>query len=157
MTEIRLIDANALRERVNRTIDYAVDEFDKGYNIGIQKAVELIDNAPTINAVPMELHEKCMDKAVSDYIECQENKITDEDIQNAIKQGYNDGYAMAKAKFERPQGEWEHISDDTNKQRVIYKCSVCGRIIDVYYREDLAFSYPFCHCGADMRGGGGDD
>ena len=46
---VRLIDANALRERVNRTIDYAVDEFDKGYNIGIQKAVDLIDNAPTIN------------------------------------------------------------------------------------------------------------
>ena len=44
----RLIDANALKERVNRTIDYAVDEFDKGYNIGIQKAVYLIDNAPTV-------------------------------------------------------------------------------------------------------------
>lgn len=34
---MRAIDANALKERVNRTIDYAVDEFDKGYNIGIQK------------------------------------------------------------------------------------------------------------------------
>ena len=52
----------------------------------------------------------------------------------------------------RPKGKWEHIPDDTNKQRVVYKCSECGRVIDVYYREDLDFSYPFCHCGADMRG-----
>ena len=34
-------------------------------------------------------------------------EITDEDIQNAIKQGYNDGYEMANAKYERPQGECE--------------------------------------------------
>ena len=46
---MRLIDADALKERVNRTIDYAIDEFDKGYNIGIQKAVAIIDNAPTVN------------------------------------------------------------------------------------------------------------
>ena len=51
MNEVRLIDANALKERVNRTIDYAIDEFDKGYNIGIQKAVDLIDNAPTVNGI----------------------------------------------------------------------------------------------------------
>ena len=57
---------------------------------------------------------------------------------------------------ERPKGKWEHIPDDTNKQRVVYKCSECGRVIDVYYREDLDFSYPFCHCGADMRKGGAE-
>ena len=45
---MRLIDVDVLKERVNRAIDYAVDEFDKGYNIGIQKAVDLIDNAPTV-------------------------------------------------------------------------------------------------------------
>ena len=126
MSDIRLIDANALRKA------FAKHPMFNSYWLNQARAI--IDLAPTV-----------------------EPEITDEDIQNAIKQGYNDGYAMAKAKFERPQGEWEHISDDTNKQRVIYKCSVCGRIIDVYYREDLAFSYPFCHCGADMRGGGGDD
>lgn len=61
--------------------------------------------------------------------------------------------AIAALRSERPKGKWERIPDDTNPQRVVYKCSVCGRIIDTYYREDLAFSYPFCHCGADMRDG----
>lgn len=31
--------------------------------------------------------------------------ITNEDIQQAIKEGFANGYEMAKAKFERPQGE----------------------------------------------------
>lgn len=147
MSEVRLIDANALRERVNRTIDYAVDEFDKGYNIGIQKAVELIDNAPTIDAVPMDLHEKCMDKAISDYIECQENKITDEDIQNAIKQGYNDGYAMAKAKCERPKGEWEFRKTNADEHFLYETCNICGAVRHSLHKN-------FCaNCGADMRGG----
>ena len=53
----------------------------------------------------------------------------------------------------RPKGKWERIPDDTNTQRVVYKCSVCGRVIDVYYRDDLNISYPFCHCGADMQKG----
>lgn len=34
-------------------------------------------------------------------------EITDEDIRDAIKQGYKDGYAMARAKFERPKGDIE--------------------------------------------------
>lgn len=46
---------------------------------------------------------------------------------------------------ERPQGEWI-IVDDTEK--FIAKCSVCGRIEDSRMVKD----YPFCHCGADMRG-----
>lgn len=45
----------------------------------------------------------------------------------------------------RPQGKWI-IIDDTEK--FIAKCSVCGRIEDSRMIKD----YPFCHCGADMRG-----
>ena len=47
---------------------------------------------------------------------------------------------------ERPRGEWI-IIDDT--EQFIAKCSVCGRIEDSRMVKD----YPFCHCGADMRGG----
>ena len=46
---------------------------------------------------------------------------------------------------ERPKGEWI-IIDDT--EQFIAKCSVCGRIEDSRMVKD----YPFCHCGADMRG-----
>lgn len=84
-----------------------------------------------------------------------EAKLTDlsgiqKGIEGILQQAWERGRKYGQNE-ERPQGEWEHIPDDTNKQRIVYKCSVCGRIIDVYYREDLAYAYPFCHCGADMR------
>ena len=47
---------------------------------------------------------------------------------------------------ERPKGEWI-IIDDTEK--FIAKCSVCGRIEDSRMIKD----YPFCRCGAKMKGG----
>lgn len=52
---------------------------------------------------------------------------------------------MTENRAERPQGKWI-IIDDTEK--FIAKCSVCGRIEDSRVVKD----YPFCHCGADMRG-----
>ena len=54
--------------------------------------------------------------------------------------------AWVRGEKERPQGEWI-IIDDTEK--FIAKCSVCGRIED----SRRVSEYPFCHCGADMRGG----
>ena len=45
----------------------------------------------------------------------------------------------------RPQGEWILV-DDTEK--FIVKCSVCGRIED----SRMVKFYPFCHCGARMKG-----
>lgn len=57
----------------------------------------------------------------------------------------NEALDLAIKALERPQGEWI-IVDDT--ERFIAKCSVCGRIEDSRMVKD----YPFCHCGADMRG-----
>ena len=69
-------------------------------------------------------------------------EITNEDIQNAIKQGYNDGYEMAKAKFERPQGEWIHYLGCGIEKAV---CSECGQ---------LGETKKYCgNCGAKMKGG----
>ena len=62
-----------------------------------------------------------------------------------------------KALEERPQGEWVFIDilEDDNfpmdKGSEIYECSVCGRRIWTF-SKDLTTFYPFCHCGADMRG-----
>lgn len=59
--------------------------------------------------------------------------------------------AIEKLREERPQGEWIK-----NKGRDLrdnfYTCSICGRTINVICGETLA-NYPYCHCGADMRGG----
>lgn len=59
---------------------------------------------------------------------------------------------------ERPQGEWikvkeERMSVDMSGEIVTrYKCSKCGRIIATFPNK-LAEYYPFCHCGAKMKGG----
>ena len=47
---------------------------------------------------------------------------------------------------QRAKGKWI-IVDDTEK--FIAKCSICGRIEDSRMVKD----YPFCHCGAKMKGG----
>lgn len=81
MPDVRLINANALRNSFIDTFwklmagkdDTAFDVFDVMRNV--------IDNAPTVDT----------------YIE--------DDIHEAIKAGYQDGYGMAKAKFERSQCE----------------------------------------------------
>lgn len=120
------ISRSALKERVNRTIDYAIDEFDKGYNIGIQKAVELIDNAPTVET------------------------YTEEDMKRTIKDNFDLGYEIAKNKYERPKGEW--IETQRGIHVTDYMCSCCGRIVRDDTGYDVASDYPFCNCGADMRG-----
>lgn len=53
---------------------------------------------------------------------------------------------------DRQQGEW--IKEPNDKTTDLYICSVCNRSIMLCKDADLA-KYPFCHCGADMRGGRG--
>ena len=48
MSDIRLIDANKLKEKLQARHDNGDDDFDKGYNIGLDTAVFLIDSAVTI-------------------------------------------------------------------------------------------------------------
>ena len=54
----------------------------------------------------------------------------------------------------RPQGDWIKITKNGTIP-VEYICSVCGRKIFDNYELSVPQSvyYPFCHCGADMRGG----
>ena len=53
-----------------------------------------------------------------------------------------------KALEDRPQGEWIHVYTDI--ANYFYKCSICGREIKI--KGKPLSDYPFCHCGADMRG-----
>lgn len=48
---------------------------------------------------------------------------------------------------ERTQGEWKLISMGLTYK---YQCSLCGRTIST--TPMFLADYPFCHCGADMRG-----
>jgi len=93
--------------------------------ISCNEVLDRIDNAPAVELLPenvIETHTKI-----------------------GYDRGFNDGYAKCVEDNERPQGEWILV-DDTEK--FIAKCSVCGRIEDSRMVKD----YPFCHCGAEMRG-----
>lgn len=60
--------------------------------------------------------------------------------------GYQDGLEDGLNDI-RPLGKWINLIDIKN----LYKCSICGRTIGLCHDETLS-DYPFCHCGADMRG-----
>lgn len=63
-----------------------------------------------------------------------------------IKKAYNKGVRDTKKDY-RQQGEWVYEYDD------FYKCSICGRPICTEWDQlSLKKDFPFCHCGADMRG-----
>ena len=51
---------------------------------------------------------------------------------------------------ERKTGRWIAITSWNNT----YKCSVCGRLLVNITdgKNKVAKNYPYCHCGADMRG-----
>lgn len=54
---------------------------------------------------------------------------------------------MSALKESRPKGRW------TRDGVGLFKCSECGRRICTSISEDNPHNdFPFCHCGADMRG-----
>jgi hypothetical protein len=62
---------------------------------------------------------------------------------------------------ERPKGKW--IEVEVHNCHATLKCSLCNRVIEStftfgeYSYEDIKTFYPYCHCGAEMSGGGEDD
>ena len=51
---------------------------------------------------------------------------------------------------ERSKGKW--IAKAIGSKTTWYVCSECGRSVIDDTGYDIVESYPFCHCGADMRG-----
>ena len=58
--------------------------------------------------------------------------------------------ALPPAQPERIKGHWVEIASSNHT----YKCSVCGRLLVNITdgKNNVAKNYPYCHCGADMRG-----
>lgn len=54
------------------------------------------------------------------------------------------------AQPERKTGEWIELTNTNHT----YICSICGRMLVniTEGKNNVTKSYPFCHCGADMRG-----
>lgn len=68
------------------------------------------------------------------------------DGQEFYGNGYKQGYADAKAKYERPQGEWIKKTDDVGF--ISHICSECGAEIELEDPCDNKFCF---NCGATMR------
>lgn len=45
---MRLIDADALKDKLQARHDNGDEDFDRGFNIGIEMAIELLDSATTV-------------------------------------------------------------------------------------------------------------
>lgn len=114
------------REALKKKFERLVDETIPYGGVAVNDMRELIDNAPSVN------------------------------VKDQIAGAYNEGYMCGNKEAEkaRPQGEWIKITKNGTIP-VEYICSVCGRKIFDNYELSVPQSvyYPFCHCGADMRGG----
>lgn len=57
---------------------------------------------------------------------------------------------LLKEEPERKKGEWLELTNTNHT----YVCSVCGRMLVNITdgKNTVTKNYPFCHCGADMRG-----
>lgn len=63
---------------------------------------------------------------------------------------YNSGFADAKSKYERPQGEWITTKVDTDLDDTV--CSICGKSCEDI--EGTPHKTNFCpNCGAKMKKG----
>lgn len=128
MSEVRLVDANALKIEIEKQIAYCDDKSKHQSNMeevlrysntsyGLRLAHNYIDNAPTV-----------------------EGYFT----------GFGDGCELASAMFERPKGEWIEETSETGALGIKYtwvRCNQCG------WSNSLVIPKNFCpNCGADMRG-----
>ena len=100
MSEIRPIDANALKDEVR----HQISKYNSGLDVfTTRRLLELIDRAPTI--------EPNKDYGAIQYSE-----------------GYNDGFMSAKELIikepERPKGEWIDYNN------TFYKCPDCGYLLE---------------------------
>ena len=128
MSEIMLIDANALKKNIEQWFVK-----DKYYTNRVRNTIpkievfDVIDNTPTVEHKPFA-------KIV----------IDEEKMKEYVEQAKAE--ILSEYKIERPKGEW--ISDGYGH---FYKCSICGREIETEAFENPEWNYPFCHCGAEMR------
>lgn len=84
------------------------------------------------------------EKAIEDLQNRDPSKLYDiEDIEYWIN-------SLPSVEPERKKGEWIELGNSSHN----YICSLCGRMLVGVTdgKNRVAKNYPFCHCGADMRG-----
>lgn len=66
---------------------------------------------------------------------------------------YMEGYKAGKSDFAPKQGEWKLLYKGDEFHCASYECSICQREIHFDTKTESLTDYPFCHCGAEMKGG----
>ena len=117
----------------NEALDMAIEAL---------KCSEFPNNSDTIS-------KQAVTKFLNDWLSCLfENchKQSASDLKMIIKDFKN----LPSAQPERKTGRWIEMSSTNHT----YKCSVCGRLLVNITdgKNKVAKNYPYCHCGADMRG-----
>ena len=96
-------------------------------------------------------HDVAIDQDTLDYEELTEINRANIQFDKDCKQNAIDLLRNAPTiEPERKPGKWIEISKFNHS----YKCSICGRtLINITDgKNTVTKNYPFCHCGADMRG-----
>lgn len=121
-----LISRSGLKKKLQARHDNGEEDFDKGYNIGIETAIDLIDNAPAVET-SLEL-----------------KNLTEEEKQQFFLMWQRaTGKGLFVIEPERPQGEW--IEDYTAKKKRVVACNKC-HCLNIMGKSN------FCpNCGAYMR------
>ena len=111
MAEVRLIDANALLKSLKSGCENCSDANTNWceHCCKINDFEDLIDNAPTV-----------------------EPEITNEDIQDAIKAGYKEGFEMAKAKCEFNIEDFKQFVEGKIDMQDLYSPSHLFMLLDEY-------------------------
>ena len=92
-----LISRDTLKKKLQARHDNGEEDFDKGYNIGIETAIELLDNAPAV-------------------------EVNVQDLINEYNKGFNNGYKSGKNA--RPQGELSEKLKDRIEESVCKHCQM---------------------------------
>ena len=112
-----------------QAVDDAIYDYSRSCDVNYEQIMEFIDKLPSVKPT-----------------------YTDEEIDKAqaVEQAYVDKMVeLAVKETKRPKGHWIIIDDC---ELFMAKCSECGEIVD----SRMINKYPYCHCGAEMSGGGED-
>ena len=131
---MRLIDADALHKSID------TETYRHTY---IDQIHEVIDNAPTIDAVPTDQNLTTPNNTCEVDLISREDAIEAWDKLSERGRTEFDQVLMTLPSAEAVQGAWIDVENEP-----YCECSVCGAYID-----NLDDNYAFCpRCGADMRG-----
>ena len=134
---------NEKRNRIKLIIDVDKDYYElikqnveHGQNY---KYFEIIANGIPYKEIATKLQPNC-------------NNLQQGELNDLTKnQAYDKGFITAMKLYARPKGKWIEVQKGIIVTE--YKCLFCGRTVKDDTGYDVSADYPFCHCGAKMKGG----